>query len=88
MITKTENYMPRFPISPDAPCALASSFTTVQHCLEMLVHYPVTLSYKQVQYMLIHEFFSVMSGYVRLTIDDFTAYPQVNVLQHAVRSQS
>ena len=46
MIIKAENYKPRFPISSAAPCALGSLFTSVQHCLEMLVHYLVTLSYK------------------------------------------
>ena len=61
VISKAENYMPRFPISSSAPSALASLFTSVQHCLEMLVHYLVTFSN------------------LRLTIDDFTAYPQVNV---------
>ena len=49
MMTKAENYMPRFPIPSGAPSALASLFTPVQHCLEMLVHYFVTLSYKPVQ---------------------------------------
>ena len=44
VVTKTENYKPRFPISSGAPCALASLFTSVQHFLEMWVHYLVTLS--------------------------------------------
>ena len=45
---------PRFPISSGAPCASASLFTSVQHCLEMLVHYIVTLSYKPVQTTSLH----------------------------------
>ena len=48
-MTRAENYMSRFPISSSAPRALASLFTSVQHCLEMLVHYLVTVSYKPVQ---------------------------------------
>ena len=52
--TKAENYKPRFPISSGAPCALASLFTSVQHFLEMLVHYLVTLSYKPVQMTSLH----------------------------------
>ena len=49
VINKAENYMPRFPTSSGALCSLASLLTSVQHCLEMLVHYLVTLSYKPVQ---------------------------------------
>ena len=49
VISKAENYKPRFPISSGAFCALASLFTSLQYCLEMLVHYLVTLSYKPVQ---------------------------------------
>ena len=49
---KAENYKPSVLISSGAPCALASLFTPVQHCLEVLVHYLVTLSYKPVQYRL------------------------------------
>ena len=73
---KAENYMSRFPIPSGAPCALASLFTSVQHCLEILVHYLVTLSYKPVQYRL--NSWMIFSN-LRLTIDDFTAYRQVNV---------
>ena len=47
--SKAENYKPRFPISSRAPCALAGLFTSVQRCLEIFVHYLVTLSYKPVQ---------------------------------------
>ena len=65
-----------FPIPPSAPCTLASLFTSVQHCLEKLVHYFVTLSYKPVQYRL-HSW--MISNNLRLTTDNFTAYPQVNV---------
>ena len=54
IITKAENYMPRFPISSGAALALASLFTSVQHSLEMYVHYLVTLSYKPVQQSQIH----------------------------------
>ena len=54
VITKAEKYKPRFPISSGAPCALASLFTSVQHCLEMLVHYLVTLSYKPIQTTSLH----------------------------------
>ena len=49
LIAKAENYKPRFPISSGAPCAIACLFASVQHCLEMLVHYLVTLSYKPQQ---------------------------------------
>ena len=49
VISKAENYMPRFPIPSGAPCSLTGLFSSVQHCLEMLVHYLVTLSYKPVQ---------------------------------------
>ena len=48
-ISKAENYMPHFPIMSGVLCALASLFTSVQHCLEILVYYLVTLSYKPVQ---------------------------------------
>ena len=48
-INKNEDYMPRFPISSGAPRTLAGMFTSVQHYLEMLVYYVVTLSYKPVQ---------------------------------------
>ena len=48
------DYKPRFLISPGAPCALVSLFTSVQHCLEMLFHYLVTLSYKPVQTTSLH----------------------------------
>ena len=54
MMSKAENYKPRFPISSGTPCALASLFTSVQHCLEMLVHYLVTLWYKPVQTTSLH----------------------------------
>ena len=86
--TKAENYMPRFRIPSGAHCTLVSLFTSVQHCLEMLVNYLVTLSYKPVQYRL-HSW--MIFNNLRLTIDDFTAYPQVNqcfLQRHAVRSQS
>ena len=53
-MTKAEHYKPRFPISTGAPCALASLFTSVQHFLEMLVHYLVTLSYKRAQATSMH----------------------------------
>ena len=43
IMTKAESYKPRFPISSGAPCALDSLFTFVQHFLEMLVHYLVTI---------------------------------------------
>ena len=49
LITKAEIYMPRFPIESGASRALASLFISVQHCLEILVHYLVTLSNKPVQ---------------------------------------
>ena len=39
----------RFSDPSSAPCALASLFTSVQHCLEMLVHHLVTLLYKPIQ---------------------------------------
>ena len=54
VIIKAKNYMPRFPISSGAPCALASLFTSVQYCLEMLFHYIVTSSYKPVQTISLH----------------------------------
>ena len=54
IMTKAENYKPRFPIPSAAPCTLASLFTSVQHYLEMLVHYLVTLSYKPVQTTSLH----------------------------------
>ena len=54
LITKTDNYKPRFPISSYAPCALASLFTSVHHYLEKLVHYLVSLSYKPVQTTSLH----------------------------------
>ena len=54
VITKAENYKPRFPFSSGALSALASLFTSVQHFLEMLVHYLVTLSYKPVQTTSLH----------------------------------
>ena len=76
IMTKAENYMPRFPIPSGAPCALASFFTSVQYCLEMLVHYLVTLSHKPVQYRL-HSW--IFFKYLRLIMDDFTAYPLVTV---------
>ena len=53
-VSSLENYKPRFPISFGAPCALASLFTSVQHFLEMLVHYLVTLSYKPVHTTSLH----------------------------------
>ena len=66
VISKAEYYKPRFPIPSGAPCALSSLFTSVQYCLEILVLYLVICRINQ---------FSNL----RLTIDDFTAYPQVNV---------
>ena len=54
VMTKAENYKRRVPISSGALCALASLFTSVQHFLEMLVHYLVTLSYKPVQTTSLH----------------------------------
>ena len=74
-----------FPIPSGAPCALASLFTSVQHCLEMLVHYLVTLSYKPLQYRL-HS--RMIFGNLRLTIEDFTVYPQVNVFTTTCSSLS
>ena len=38
-MTKAENYMQRFFDFVREPCALASLFTSIQHCIEMLVHY-------------------------------------------------
>ena len=49
IIIKAENYKPS-----GAPCALASLFTSVQHFLQMLVHYLVTLSYKPVKTTSLH----------------------------------
>ena len=40
---KAENLCRAFPISSGAPCALASLFTSVQLCLEMLIHSLSTL---------------------------------------------
>ena len=54
LMTNAKNYKPRFPISSGAPCALDSLFTPVPHFLEMLVQYPVTLSYKPVQTTSLH----------------------------------
>ena len=65
-----------FPIPSGAPCTLASLFTSIKHCLEMLFHYLVTLSYKPVQYSL-HSW--MIFSNLRFTIDDFTVYSQVNV---------
>ena len=53
-ITKAEIYMPSFPISSGAPCALASLFRSILHFLEMLVYCLVTLSYKPVQTTSLH----------------------------------
>ena len=74
LITEAENYMPHFQISSGAPCALPSLFTSVQYCLEMLVHYLVML-YKPVQQSQTHN-------------NDFTAYPQVNAFMSSDGSMS
>ena len=63
-----------FPVPSGAPCVLASLFTSVQHCLEILVHYLVTLSYKPVQYRL-HSW--MIFSNLRLTIDRGRMWPKV-----------
>ena len=54
VIINVENYEPRVPISSGAPYGIASLFISVQHFLEMLVHYLVTLSFKPVQTTSLH----------------------------------
>ena len=66
-------------------CALANLFTSVQHCLQMWVHYLVTFSYKPVQDRL-HSW--MIFSNLWLTIHDFTAYPQVSVFTTTCGSHS
>ena len=74
-----------FPIPSGSSCALASLFTSVQHCLEMLVHYLVTLSYKPVRCRL-HSWMNFSN--LRLTLDDFTGLCFSNEIHFALRVEA